>query len=236
LATGDFLVFLDGDDLLLPWALSVYDRIIEQRQPKLILGCMRWFKDSFASVHLGGPPEEIAMVVYDAYMKKDRAWRASASALVVERASFKKVGGWTENLFPGDDHDLVLRLGYSGRAIQVMRPETTAYRVHSTNTVHQVPNIMAGILAVTRREKAGCYPGGIARRFERHAVIGGVAFYWSKRGLKAGFYRQGLSLLAAGWWMILAALLRRAGVIVLGRRPIEKLTHAQASGSSSDVA
>src|ERR1035438_8945093 len=36
LARGEFLVFLDGDDVLLPWALEVHARIIELKSPKLI--------------------------------------------------------------------------------------------------------------------------------------------------------------------------------------------------------
>ena len=38
LASGEYLVFLDGDDVLMPWALDVYDRIITARCPEFILG------------------------------------------------------------------------------------------------------------------------------------------------------------------------------------------------------
>src|SRR5438309_10887096 len=37
LASGDFLVFLDGDDVLMPWALIVYSGIIRLKYPRLIL-------------------------------------------------------------------------------------------------------------------------------------------------------------------------------------------------------
>jgi glycosyltransferase involved in cell wall biosynthesis len=44
LATGEYLVFLDGDDALMPWALDVYGKIIAGRRPTVILGRRRWFE------------------------------------------------------------------------------------------------------------------------------------------------------------------------------------------------
>jgi len=43
-AKGDFLVFLDGDDLLLPWALDVYGEIADRKRPHIILSTMLWFR------------------------------------------------------------------------------------------------------------------------------------------------------------------------------------------------
>ena len=37
LANGEYLVFLDGDDAFLPWALDVYERIVQAKKPKMIL-------------------------------------------------------------------------------------------------------------------------------------------------------------------------------------------------------
>ena len=38
LARGEYLVFLDGDDVLMPWALDVYRRLVTECSPELILG------------------------------------------------------------------------------------------------------------------------------------------------------------------------------------------------------
>jgi glycosyltransferase involved in cell wall biosynthesis len=224
LAIGDFLIFLDGDDLLLPWALNVYGRIIDLKNPKLLLCSMLWFKDTFSSVKIGSPPLEIRVVDYDAYMKKDRAWRTSASALVVDRHSFNNVGRWTHDFFPMEDHDLVLKLGYSGRTIQIVSPTTIAYRVHASNTIHQVQRIIDSAFSLIRREELGHYPGGRACRFERYAVIGGVIFFWVQRAVQMKFYRRGLKLLAAGGLMVFAAIIRRGIAVLRGRYPIETLT------------
>ena len=38
LAHGEYLVFLDGDDVLMPWALEVYGLLVAARRPKLMFG------------------------------------------------------------------------------------------------------------------------------------------------------------------------------------------------------
>jgi glycosyltransferase involved in cell wall biosynthesis len=225
-ALGDFLVFLDGDDLLLPWALNVYNLIIDFKSPKLILCKMLWFEGTFSSVRLESPPSEVRVVDYEAFMKKDRAYRASASALVIDSESFNNNGGWAHGFFPMEDHDLLLKLGYSGRTIQITSPITTAYRVHTNNATHQhqLQKIIDQAYKLMRREELGHYPGGRACRSERFAVIGGVVFYWLKRSLKAKLYREGLKLLVAGWPMIITAMYRRCVVVIRGRLPEETLT------------
>ena len=46
MATGEYFVFLDGDDVMLPWALDVYGQIADLKKPKIILSRMAWFEVS----------------------------------------------------------------------------------------------------------------------------------------------------------------------------------------------
>src|SRR6202790_2676278 len=46
MATGEYFVFLDGDDVMLPWALDVYGQIADLKRPKIILSAMDWFDGS----------------------------------------------------------------------------------------------------------------------------------------------------------------------------------------------
>src|SRR5690606_17232280 len=41
LAEGDYLVFLDSDDVLLPWALQTFADVIATHRPTLIGACSR---------------------------------------------------------------------------------------------------------------------------------------------------------------------------------------------------
>jgi glycosyltransferase involved in cell wall biosynthesis len=43
IASGAYLVFLDGDDVMLPWAVEVYTRLLLSSQPKVILGSLFFF-------------------------------------------------------------------------------------------------------------------------------------------------------------------------------------------------
>jgi len=81
-----------------------------------------------------------------------------------------------------------------------------------------------GVFKLIRREELDQYPGGRACRFERYAVIGGVIFFWVKRAVQMKFYRKGLKLLAAGWLMVFAAIIRRGIAVLRGTYPIETLT------------
>ena len=158
LSEREFLVFLDGDDLLLPWALNVYSRIIDFKDPILILSSLRYFKGRFSSATIGNPPEEIKVVAYEAFMKKDRAYRASASTVVVARQSFNRVGGWTDNVSI-EDIDFAIKLGYSGPTIQIVSPQTTAYRVHATNNSRQVRRMIGVDYQADPEEEEWGVPG-----------------------------------------------------------------------------
>jgi hypothetical protein len=69
----------------------------------------------------------------------------------------------------------------------------------------------------------GHYPGGARRRFERRALIGGVVFHWTRRAARSGTYRDAMKLLARGWLMVSAAITRRLGVLMEGRRPCKTM-------------
>src|SRR5712672_221405 len=120
MARGDFLVFLDGDDLLLPWALTVYNEVAEREQPHIILSTMRWFEGEIPNISGDRVPDNIEVVAYDSLLEKDRPYRASASALVISRDAFNAVRGWTNEIFPMEDLDALIKLLSSGRTVQVL--------------------------------------------------------------------------------------------------------------------
>lgn len=223
LACGDFLVFLDGDDRLLPWALDVYGRVVERKAPRLILATMLYFTVSPWEA-TKKRPDEIKVVVYGDYFGKDRAYRASASAMVVERRTFLAVGGWTPGTFPADDQDLLFKLGCAGRTVQILLPVTSAYRLHADNTTRNTQKLMDALHGLLGREKGGRYPGGNSRGFDRHAVMGGFVFFMVKQAWRNRLYGGSLGLLVAGWRMVLSATLRRIALRLTGkRRRIEDL-------------
>ncbi len=114
MARDAFLVFLDGDDVLLPWALDVYARTIEAKHPCLLLGTLHWCYDKITIPALDDAQRQILGIDYEMLLDKNRSYRGCASATVVERELFARVDGWSVGIFPGDVDDLLIKLGAAG--------------------------------------------------------------------------------------------------------------------------
>ncbi len=222
-AKGDYIVFLDGDDLLLPWALDVYSRIVSIKNPRIILCRLHFFKGPVPALDFLSFGSELRVVGYPILIRKDRTYRGSASAIVIERSAFEAVGGWTVGFFPSDIDDLVVKLGYSGHTVHILSHPTTLYRVHESNTVHQVGRFLDTMRMLVNKEKRGEYPGGREGRFDRYKLIGGPVFFWFRTGMRKRLYRPSLKLLAVGWLMALAAIGSKAALKIKGSRPVETI-------------
>ena len=223
MARGDFLVFLDGDDLLLPWALTIYNEVVDREQPQIILSTMRWFEGQVPNISNDRSPDNIEVVAYDSLLEKDRPYRASASALVIRRDVFNAVHGWTNGIFPMEDLDALIKLLSSGRTVQILAPPTVCYRIHPANTIHQVANCAGALRRIIEKEKRRGYPGGQSNRGRRYAFLGGPALFWVRKAYRSGLHKEALRLLALAWPMILAAGLLRASVSMRGRRAVQTL-------------
>jgi glycosyltransferase involved in cell wall biosynthesis len=222
-ASGEYLAFLDGDDLLMPGALEIYDRVVETAAPKLILGTLHFFKGTVPDVKAEEAPTRIELVEYDSFLQKDRAHRQSASCLVVERSAFWRVNGWDAGFFPYEDYDLTMRVGCSGKTLQILSPATVFYRVHDDNVTRDVRRIMRGVYQLIEKEREGGYPGGSERRYERFAIIGGAAFGWIRRAVAIGCYAEPAKLMVDAGPMIAAACARRLTARLKGKRPVRSI-------------
>ncbi len=233
LASGEYLVFLDGDDVLMPWALEVYNRLVAARRPTFMFGRCVKFRGELPDVEPNDHRDEIDFVEYSHFFAKDRPCVFNTSTLLVEHSAFWSVGGWSPGIFYQDIQDLVTKLGISGKVILLLSPNTVWYRMHSANAVNKVLPFVDGIYVQLEKAKAGLYPGGRSRWVERSAWFGGLIFYWMKTALRAGHYRAAFHLLLSGWWMILLALVRRGKARLSGRKPVETMAVASEPPGSS---
>ena len=189
-----------------------------------MLSCMRWFEGPLQHLQPGSVPRQIEFAEYEVLMKRDRRYQAGGSAIVIERQVFGQVKGWTEQFFPFEDIDMLMKLGNSGPVVQILSPCTKGYRIHSNNVRHRVPGMVAGLNKVIEREKSGVYPGGPNLRKERYAVLGAPVFFWIKSACTARLYGAAIGILARGWPMFLAACIRKISTAVRGRGKTEVLT------------
>jgi glycosyltransferase involved in cell wall biosynthesis len=222
-AEGEYLAFLDSDDLLLPGALATYNRIIEEfDSPALIIGFIHYFdtgKPMTSDPKQTGPVEALK---YRDYLAKDTPIGLSCSSLVIHRQAFQQAGGMrrsTPATFHADEHNMVLRLGTYGPCVIIKRPATVAYRIHASNTVRDVKAMVRGTMSLISAERRGEYPGGRQRRFARYAVIGGMAWSWVKHSMEAHRPDLALELLVRSGPMLMAGALEKLQINLRGHQP-----------------
>ncbi len=217
---GDYIAFLDSDDIMLPLALETYGKVIlSQGQPAIILSNLEFFGESKPLEIKDRSAEPIEIVTYKNCVSKDRTVRASASIIVVRKDVFSKAGGFrnsSADAYFCDDLDFMLRVGCHGPAILIISPCVVAYRVHQHNTVHNVEFGFRGIMSLIHAEKAGAYPGGQLHRLRRYAFIGGPVYFWIKKTLRNGFPLLSIRIILSGFLMLLAGVILQIWIRMRG--------------------
>jgi glycosyltransferase involved in cell wall biosynthesis len=223
IATGDYILFLDGDDILVPWALTVYKRVLERHTAVLVLGEKVSFRGpapTGAAEFAHGP---VVLREYAVPMNKDRSAGLSASAMVVERAALLAVGGWTPEIFHGDIKDLIMKLGYAGPLVLIHEPITALYRIHEKNSIHEVGKYITYAHRLLANERAGKYPGGAAGLGRRYAALGAYVVFWSRKGIRAGLWKEVTQLVLIGLPMVVFAVAYRTRQLVRRHARPERL-------------
>ncbi len=223
LATGEYLVYLDGDDIFMPWTLQVYQRLINAHKPEIILGKRSYFRGEDPKTDSIEFPEKLEYITYQNWFQKEREVAFGASNFVVHRKAFNDVGGWSPGIFHLDMTDLLLKLGLSGETIVILSPETVWYRKHSANVTLSIAGMLECSHVLLEKEKKHEYPGGSKHRFARCTLLGGPMLSWILRAFKARFYDQALKLAWPSASIILGAIIRRTLVQFKRRWPLQTL-------------
>ncbi|UPJ51725.1 glycosyltransferase family 2 protein [Bradyrhizobium sp. 200] len=201
IARGKYLVFLDSDDVLLPWSLQCYSDVISRFQPLVISARTIEFKDE--------PPtlEEVVyqkplVRVYDDYLANAEIYSfVGASCIIIEADVFARSNGFANEMNAGEDYDLLLRVGVERPYAKIEAPATVGYRVHADNVSKKVDRLVEGSSNLLARESEGIYPGGRERAFDRITVIGRVVRPVILASLQRGRLEDAWRLYRKSFWM-----------------------------------
>lgn len=212
-SSGDYIAFLDSDDLWFPWTLETFSELVRlHHQPAIMAGQLVGFSDEAKLAEIES--ESIDAAVFEDYLACSRhGYFVGSGMAVLKRNEFLKTGGFTTQRINAEDHDLILRMGTARGFVQLLKPVTLAWRRHIGSSTMNFMQAFRGGCNLVNQERQGHYPGGSGRKRERREIVTrhvrSTALACLRKGLRHEAWELYLATfrwhLALGRWKFLLA-------------------------------
>src|SRR5262245_34837999 len=153
-ARGDYIAFLDSDDLWFPWTLDTFARAIqEHRRPNILAGKLLEFTDERELLNVR--EESYRTSWFSDYIASSHHPYFVGSGTCALRREFLTGTRFLEDRLNAEDHDLVLQMGTLPGFVRIVAPVTLAWRRHSGSVTDDFVSTMSCTLRLLSREKSG---------------------------------------------------------------------------------
>ncbi len=162
-ATGSWLLFIDADSVVLPYALERADRFIQEKKPGLFT---TWFRSDSEK-----PSDGLITLLFGMFIEAAILFHrptTQGTFMAVKKQAFQAIHGFDEQHLFGEDHDLVTRLTKKGITLHILRETLYVYsfrRLRYQKTLKTLQSYAKSVFSVlltnkTPRSMPGYIMGG----------------------------------------------------------------------------
>src|SRR4030095_8653905 len=148
-ARGEYIVCFDHDDILFPYALTVYKRVIDAfEHPPVLLA-----SQGRTRTITPGKPRRVECIKCKDYFGKSVPTITINSIFILRKDRVLSVGGYSPDSGSYDDQDILFKLGNASPIVKIIHPTTVEYRLHDRNATRDSEFVTQGLLALIRNER-----------------------------------------------------------------------------------
>ena len=170
-STGDYLIFLDADDMLLPEGIAINLKFLDENPDVAFVS--GGFKFSNKEM-VEGTLRNIDSDHYSHFLRAN--YIIMQGAIMFRRTVFKELR-YDRSLPASEDHDLYLKISRNNKVMHHIQP-ISIYRIHSTNMSSNHDIMLDSILTVLNRQKEF-----VRNKHEKNSLMQGIKQFKMLYGL-----------------------------------------------------